>query len=128
MMETVTTQGSLRNAINIPGYRIAAKSGTAQVAENGKYGGDYTVSVAGLIPADKPQYAVIVTLVQAADEQDLGGGSPGVRDPHEAGHQDLPHPAVDHSRAERPGILVAPATAGEQAAAPHSEKQEAGTA
>jgi cell division protein FtsI (penicillin-binding protein 3) len=62
MMETVTTQGSLRNLINIPGYRIAAKSGTAQVAANGSYGNDYIVSVAGLIPADKPQYAVIVTL------------------------------------------------------------------
>ena len=64
MMETVTTQGSLRNLINIPGYRIAAKSGTAQVAQNGKYGNDYIVSVAGLIPADKPQYAVIVTLAK----------------------------------------------------------------
>jgi cell division protein FtsI (penicillin-binding protein 3) len=64
MMETVTTQGSLRNIINIPGYRIAAKSGTAQVAQNGKYGSDYIVSVAGLIPADKPQYAVIVTLAK----------------------------------------------------------------
>jgi cell division protein FtsI (penicillin-binding protein 3) len=64
MMETVTTQGSLRNLINIPGYRIAAKSGTAQVADGNGYGNDYIVSVAGLIPADKPQYAVIVTLAK----------------------------------------------------------------
>ena len=64
MMETVTTQGSLRNLINIPGYRIAAKSGTAQVADGNGYGKDYIVSVAGLIPADKPQYAVIVTLAK----------------------------------------------------------------
>jgi cell division protein FtsI (penicillin-binding protein 3) len=64
MMETVTTQGSLRTLINIPGYRIAAKSGTAQVADGNGYGKDYIVSVAGLIPADKPQYAVIVTLAK----------------------------------------------------------------
>ncbi|HEU0207088.1 MAG TPA: penicillin-binding transpeptidase domain-containing protein, partial [Pseudolysinimonas sp.] len=65
MMETVTTQGYIHNVITIPGYRIAAKTGTAQVADgNGKYGNDYIVSVAGLIPADKPQYAVIVTLAK----------------------------------------------------------------
>jgi cell division protein FtsI (penicillin-binding protein 3) len=65
MMETVTTQGYIHNLITIPGYRIAAKTGTAQVADaNGKYGNDYIVSVAGLIPADKPQYAVIVTLAK----------------------------------------------------------------
>ncbi|MEO6115646.1 MAG: penicillin-binding transpeptidase domain-containing protein, partial [Pseudolysinimonas sp.] len=65
MMETVTTQGYLHNQITIPGYRIAAKTGTAQVADgNGAYGSDYIVSVAGLIPADKPQYAVIVTLAK----------------------------------------------------------------
>ncbi len=65
MMEMVTTQGYLRNAISIPGYRTASKTGTAQVADaNGSYGNDYIVSVAGLIPADKPQYAVIVTLAK----------------------------------------------------------------
>lgn len=65
MMETVTTQGYLRNVISIPGYRTASKTGTAQVADaNGSYGNDYIVSVAGLIPADKPQYAVIVTLAK----------------------------------------------------------------
>jgi cell division protein FtsI (penicillin-binding protein 3) len=76
MMETVTTQGSLRNLINIPGYRIAAKSGTAQVAENGKYGSDYTVSVAGLIPADKPQYAVIVTLSKPQTNKTSAAAAP----------------------------------------------------
>ncbi|HEY4152807.1 MAG TPA: penicillin-binding protein 2, partial [Pseudolysinimonas sp.] len=65
MMETVTTQGYLHRQITIPGYRIAAKTGTAQVSNgHGAYGTDYIVSVAGLIPADKPQYAVIVTLAK----------------------------------------------------------------
>ena len=77
MMETVTTQGSLHNLINIPGYRIAAKSGTAQVAQNGKYGSDYIVSVAGLIPADKPQYAVIVTLAKPDTIKTSAAAAPG---------------------------------------------------
>jgi cell division protein FtsI (penicillin-binding protein 3) len=76
MMETVTTQGSLRTLINIPGYRIAAKSGTAQVAENGKYGNNYTVSVAGLIPADKPQYVVIVTLSKPQTNRTSAAAAP----------------------------------------------------
>ena len=77
MMETVTTQGSLHNLINIPGYRIAAKSGTAQVAENGAYGSDYIVSVAGLVPADKPQYAVIVTLAKPDTIKTSAAAAPG---------------------------------------------------
>ncbi len=76
MMETVTTQGSLRKLISIPGYRIAAKSGTAQVAQNGTYGSDYIVSVAGLIPADKPQYAVIVTLAKPATIKTSAAAAP----------------------------------------------------
>ncbi|MEO6533159.1 MAG: penicillin-binding protein 2 [Pseudolysinimonas sp.] len=77
MMETVTTQGSLHKVINIPGYRIAAKSGTAQVAQNGKYGSDYIVSVAGLVPADKPQYAVIVTLAKPDTIKTSAAAAPG---------------------------------------------------
>ncbi|MFC5501497.1 peptidoglycan D,D-transpeptidase FtsI family protein [Lysinimonas soli] len=77
MMETVTTMGSLRNIINIPGYRIASKSGTAQVADaNGRYGSDYIVSVAGLVPADRPQYAVIVTLAKPATIKTSAAAAP----------------------------------------------------
>lgn len=61
-LETIVTNGSLRSQLQIPGYRIAAKTGTAEVPENGVYGSDRIVSVAGLVPADNPQYVVIVTL------------------------------------------------------------------
>ena len=78
MMETVTTQGYLHNQISIPGYRIASKTGTAQVADgNGKYGNDYIVSVAGLVPADKPQYAVIVTLAKPDTIKTSAAAAPG---------------------------------------------------
>jgi cell division protein FtsI (penicillin-binding protein 3) len=78
MMETVTTQGYLHNQITIPGYRIASKTGTAQVADgNGRYGSDYIVSVAGLVPADKPQYAVIVTLAKPDTIKTSAAAAPG---------------------------------------------------
>ena len=61
-METIVSKGPIRGLLSIPGYRIAAKTGTAEVATNGVYTDDRIVSVAGLIPAENPQYAVIVTL------------------------------------------------------------------
>lgn len=64
MMETVASQGSLRNSLTIPGYRVAAKTGTAEVAEGGVYGDERIVSLAGLIPADDPQYVIVVTLAK----------------------------------------------------------------
>ena len=61
-LETIATKGPLTKLISIPGYRVAAKSGTAEVAEGGIYTNDRIVSLAGLVPADNPQYAVVVTL------------------------------------------------------------------
>ena len=61
-METIVSKGSLSRQLTIPGYRIAAKTGTAEVPENGGYGNERIVSVAGMIPAEDPQYVVIVTL------------------------------------------------------------------
>lgn len=64
ILEETVTQGSLKSTVHIPGYRVAAKTGTAQVAlPNGQgYGPDHIVSVAGVAPADDPQYAVVVTI------------------------------------------------------------------
>jgi cell division protein FtsI (penicillin-binding protein 3) len=64
MMEVVASDGSLKDVLKIPGYRVAAKTGTAEVAENGSYGSDRIVSVAGLIPAGDPQYAIVVTFAK----------------------------------------------------------------
>ena len=61
-LETIVTKSALTKLITIPGYRIAAKSGTAEVAEGGQYTNDRIVSLAGLVPADNPEYAVVVTL------------------------------------------------------------------
>ena len=63
ILENTITQGSLQYTVDIPGYRVAAKTGTAEVAEPGiGYGSERIVSVAGVAPAEDPEYAVIVTL------------------------------------------------------------------
>ncbi len=61
MMENVVSVGSNHPLLAIGGYRIAAKSGTAEVAENGVYGDKTVISFAGLAPAENPQYVVVVT-------------------------------------------------------------------
>jgi cell division protein FtsI (penicillin-binding protein 3) len=49
--------------VKIPGYRIGVKSGTGQIAENGRYKqGVYYTTMIGFAPADDPQYLVAVTL------------------------------------------------------------------
>lgn len=64
MMESVVAGGELANMLQIPGYRVAAKSGTAQLAAGGVYTSERVVSVAGLAPAEDPEYAVIVSFVR----------------------------------------------------------------
>jgi cell division protein FtsI (penicillin-binding protein 3) len=62
MLETVVSEGPVGSLLRIPGYRIAAKTGTAQVAKpGGGYGDQVIISVAGMIPAENPQYVVVVT-------------------------------------------------------------------
>lgn len=64
MMETVVTGGSLSKELTIPGYRVAAKTGTGEIAAGGVYTNERIVSLAGLAPAENPEYAVIVSLVK----------------------------------------------------------------
>ena len=62
MMENVARYGSAARVVGVPGYRVAIKTGTAEVARNGKYTADRIISVAGVAPAENPQYVVIVTI------------------------------------------------------------------
>jgi cell division protein FtsI (penicillin-binding protein 3) len=64
MMENVVTQGSLKNTLTVPGYNVAAKTGTAEVADNNGYGSDRIISIAGLVPAEAPEYAIVVTFAK----------------------------------------------------------------
>lgn len=64
MLETIPSQGEDANLLKIPGYLIAAKTGTAQEPNgNGGYvSNKYYVSVMGAVPANDPQYVISVNL------------------------------------------------------------------
>jgi len=63
MLEQVTTENGTAPAAQIPGYRIAGKTGTANaIGPDGRYDGHYTASFIGMAPADNPRLVVEVVL------------------------------------------------------------------
>ncbi len=63
VLEMVYQKSWVANTWNIPGYRVAAKTGTAQMPDGkGGYSNGYLVSVSGFAPADDPQYVVSVSI------------------------------------------------------------------
>ena len=76
MLESVVDSGELSKAVKIPGYRVAGKSGTAEVAQNGRYGTDRIVSFVGLAPANDPQYEVLVTYTKPSTIKTSAAAAP----------------------------------------------------
>ena len=75
MMETVATKGTGRLA-QLKGYRIATKTGTAQVfdAESGSYSNEHLIaSILGILPADDPRFIAYVVIRHPKGEQRYGG-------------------------------------------------------
>ena len=67
MMEEVVEEGSIGKMAAISGYRVAGKTGTAQIANpNGGYESRYAISFFGVAPAENPKYVVGVTLYRPA--------------------------------------------------------------
>jgi cell division protein FtsI (penicillin-binding protein 3) len=64
MLESVVMRGELSSALKIPGYRVAAKSGTGEVPGPKGYTDERVVSVVGIAPAENPQYVVLVSYVK----------------------------------------------------------------
>lgn len=64
MLENALSQNWNVRELQVPGYRVAVKSGTAQKPDaDGSYkDGVYYVSLAGFAPADDPEYVVVVTM------------------------------------------------------------------
>lgn len=63
MMETVVTDGFLAQDLTLPGYRVAAKSGTGeQFDADGKLKRTFFASMAGMVPSEDPEYVVTVHL------------------------------------------------------------------
>jgi stage V sporulation protein D (sporulation-specific penicillin-binding protein) len=62
MLRDVVRRGTARG-VAIPGYALAGKTGTAQMVINGTYViGAYTSSFVGIVPADKPEYVILVKI------------------------------------------------------------------
>lgn len=78
MLENVLVQGGLASDVGIAGYRLAGKTGTGEVAENGSYkSGVYFTTLIGFAPADDPQYVVAVTLDQPTAVRSSAANAPG---------------------------------------------------
>jgi cell division protein FtsI/penicillin-binding protein 2 len=74
MLEGVLAPGGTASEVSVPGYSLAGKTGTAQVAENGTYSKTkYIASFIGFAPAQNPQLLVAVIVDQPQGE--IYGGS-----------------------------------------------------
>ncbi|MHB2022241.1 MAG: peptidoglycan D,D-transpeptidase FtsI family protein [Mycobacteriales bacterium] len=73
MLEAVTTTLGTAPAARIPGYRVAGKTGTANLSNgHGRYSG-YTASFIGFAPANNPQ--LLVEVVLRRPKTSIYGGS-----------------------------------------------------
>ena len=61
LLEGVVDNGTAKNLKNAH-YRIAGKTGTAQILENGRYTKKYVTSFVGYFPAHAPKYSAIVLI------------------------------------------------------------------
>jgi cell division protein FtsI (penicillin-binding protein 3) len=77
MLEGVMGPDGTGNTVTVDGFRVAGKTGTAQVVDPscGCYSGKVDVSFAGFAPADDPKYAVAVTLFDPKQNRSGGSGA-----------------------------------------------------
>jgi cell division protein FtsI (penicillin-binding protein 3) len=74
MLEGVVEAGGTAESVSVPGYQLAGKTGTAQVAENGTYSETkYVASFIGFAPATDPKLLIAVIVDQPQGE--IYGGS-----------------------------------------------------
>jgi cell division protein FtsI (penicillin-binding protein 3) len=74
MLEGVLQAGGTASEVSVPGYTLAGKTGTAQVAENGTYSETkFVASFIGFAPAQDPQ--LLVSVIVDQPQGDIYGGS-----------------------------------------------------
>jgi cell division protein FtsI (penicillin-binding protein 3) len=74
MLEGVLQAGGTASEVSVPGYTLAGKTGTAQVAENGTYSDTkYIASFIGFAPAQDPQ--LLVSVIVDEPQGEIYGGS-----------------------------------------------------
>lgn len=78
-MESVAREGWLSKEVQIPGYRVGIKTGTAERVDpvhGGYIKGQNNVSMVGVAPIDDPQYVVLVTLANPRTITTSGATAP----------------------------------------------------
>lgn len=74
MLETVTQQGGTATRGQVPGYRVAGKTGTAWKLVNGQYAENlYLSSFVGYAPVSNPRYIIAVTVDEPSAGKVYGG-------------------------------------------------------
>jgi cell division protein FtsI (penicillin-binding protein 3) len=76
MLEKVVEQGGIGRTAGVQGYRIAGKSGTAQIKDGTGYGYRYAISFIGMAPADNPKYVLAVTIYKPRTVSNSIGATP----------------------------------------------------
>lgn len=77
-LRMVITGGTGKGVAEVPGYTVAGKTGTAQIAQNGVYQpGAYAASFIGMIPADRPRYVIYVKIDRPQGGVYYGGSVAG---------------------------------------------------
>lgn len=72
-LECVVALGTGRGSY-VEGLRVGGKTGTAQIAENGRYvSGKYILSFLGIAPMDDPEVAIMITVLNPKNTIQYGG-------------------------------------------------------
>ncbi|MGX9416968.1 penicillin-binding transpeptidase domain-containing protein [Vibrio sp. WJH972] len=72
-METVTQKGGTATLAAIPGYRVAAKTGTSRKAIAGGYSDEYFAYTAGIAPVTDPRLSLVVMVNEPKGDAYYGG-------------------------------------------------------
>jgi cell division protein FtsI (penicillin-binding protein 3) len=80
MLEKVVEYGGVGKTAGLSEWRVAGKSGTAQIASaDGRYGNRYAISFIGVAPVEDPKYVVAVTYYKTRTVSSSIGATPTFR-------------------------------------------------
>ncbi|MDN3700277.1 penicillin-binding transpeptidase domain-containing protein [Vibrio artabrorum] len=77
MLEGVTHPGGTATKAAVPGYRVAAKTGTSRKADAGGYSDQYVAITAGFAPVSEPRVALVVVVNEPQGDLYYGGSVAG---------------------------------------------------
>ena len=68
----VTEEGGTATLAQVPGFKVPGKTGTAVRIKDGRYQhGHYTVSFAGMMPAEDPAFVCLVVIDDPLTDKDV---------------------------------------------------------